>query len=76
MHRPLYTFGMLSDENVAYLQLVAARVDANADALRDAVRLRDDAIRMALTENKAGVGELVNITGLSRARVYQIRDGG
>lgn len=35
---------------------------------------RDDAIRTALTEG-VSVADLVRETGLSRARIYQIRDG-
>lgn len=70
MYSPLYACFMLSTGDAAYLKQLAD----NASALRDAVTLRDEAIRMALTENGAGVGELVRITGLTRARIYQIRD--
>jgi len=40
----------------------------------DADKRRDDLIRAALADG-VSVGEVVNATGLSRARIYQIRDG-
>ena len=66
----LYAFGMLSEDDAAYIKQLAD----NAQALRDAMKLRDTAIRLALTENGATVGQLVKLSGLTRARIYQIKD--
>lgn len=64
---------MLSDENKTVLKDWADAVRKTERALRKDVEGRDGAIRAAL-ELGAGVGEIVKITGLTRARVYQIRD--
>ena len=61
---------MLSEDDAAYIKQLAD----NAQALRDAMKLRDTAIRLALTENGATVGQLVKLSGLTRARIYQIKD--
>ncbi|MDM4761898.1 hypothetical protein QT381_02625 [Galbitalea sp. SE-J8] len=45
-----------------------------ADAHARAVRTRDDAVRAAITA-RTSVAKIVEATGLSRARIYQIRDG-
>jgi hypothetical protein len=49
------------------------RQQVDADSA-DAMREQADAIRDALAAG-IGVAELVRITGLTRARIYQIRDG-
>ena len=64
---------MLNAENVAILKDWAdevARLDVDRAV---AAAGRDVAIRAALA--MAGVGEVVTVTGLTRARIYQIRDG-
>lgn len=64
--------GMLSDADAAILKDwadAAARLDAE---LRETIRGRDECIRQALGLG-AGVGEIVKLTGLTRARIYQIK---
>lgn len=52
----------------------ATHIKDLADGVKDNIANRDIAIRDALTAG-AKVAELVALTGLTRARIYQIRDG-
>lgn len=58
---------MISDEN-------AAAIKDAADNMKIDISNRNTAIRHAL-KHGATVGEVVRLTGLTRARIYQIRDG-
>jgi hypothetical protein len=58
---------MISDENAAILK-------DWADNVKTSIQNRDKAIRHALKLG-ATVAEIVKLTGLTRARIYQIRDG-
>lgn len=58
---------MITDENAAILK-------DWADNVRDSLKSRDKAICHALKLG-ASVMEIVKLTGLTRARIYQIRDG-
>jgi hypothetical protein len=49
-------------------------VEATANALGHAEKARDEAIRAAIKAG-ASVISIANAAGLSRARIYQIRDG-
>lgn len=65
---------MITEENASILKDWA---DAARDLERrhhEAVKGRDAAIRGALKLG-AGVAEIVRLAGVTRARVYQIRDG-
>jgi len=58
---------MITDENAATLKDWADNVKAS-------IENRNEAIRHALKLG-ASVAEVVKLTGLTRARIYQIRDG-
>ncbi|MFE1272056.1 hypothetical protein [Streptomyces sp. NPDC058758] len=51
-----------------------ANVTATAHQLKLAEQKRDDAIRAAINAGHSVIG-IANAAGLSRARIYQIRDG-
>jgi hypothetical protein len=57
---------MITEENATALKDSADNVKASLEA-------RNTAIKHALTTG-ASVAEIVAITGLTRARIYQIRD--
>lgn len=63
---------MLTDENAAILKDWADEVQRVELALSEAKAGRDAAIRGALSLG-AGVGEIVSLTGLTRARIYQLK---
>jgi hypothetical protein len=64
---------MLSDKDTRYLtQLTRAVTDAETQ-LQTAKDVRDEAIRLAL-ESGGGPTELAKITGLTRERIYQIKE--
>jgi len=65
---------MLQDQDRAYLERLASTIAAAQTELDLASANRDDAIRFAL-ESGAGPTELAHIFGLTRARIYQIKDG-
>lgn len=72
----LYTIGMLSDENASALKDWADESRRLETARRENNARRDKVICHALKIG-ATVAEVVRLTGLTRARVYQIRgDGG
>lgn len=58
---------MISEENAAILK-------DWSDNVRTSIEGRNDAIKHALKLG-AKVSEIVAITGLTRARIYQIKDG-
>ncbi len=64
-----YTVKMLSKSDIEYL---AERRDI-LDQMETIKTERDDRIRRLLAKN-GSVGEIVKATGLTRARIYQIRD--
>lgn len=63
---------MLEEDNAAVLKDWADESRRLESALRVNNEGRDGAIRHALKLG-AGVGELVKVTGLTRARIYQIK---
>lgn len=65
---------MITDENAAVLKDWAGATKKLEAQTRETAQGRDNAIRQALKLG-AGVAEIVKLTGLTRARVYQIRDG-
>ena len=70
----LYDYLMLNDEDtttVTNSAIDAARLKTEAIEAADA---RDGIIRQALAMDGVGVAEIVKATGLTRARIYQIRD--
>lgn len=72
MHRRLYALRMLSEDNAAILKDWADAARKLETELRETIAGRDEAIRQALTLG-VGVGEIVKLTGVTRARVYQIK---
>jgi len=64
---------MLTDRDRDYLTELAATRSAHADQLAATDELRDNAIRDALDHGSKPT-ELGRIFGLSRERIYQIRD--
>lgn len=64
---------MITEENAATLKDWADATKADETTARKTAHGRDDAIRKALKIG-AGVAEIVKLTGLTRARIYQIRD--
>jgi hypothetical protein len=67
---------MLDPENTAALKAWADGVRESEARLKADVEGRDAAIRELLSDPDYNVGatELMRITGLTRARIYQIRD--
>jgi hypothetical protein len=63
----------MSASIIAEVERTAAEVAAVTAALASAQLHRDDAVRQALTEGHT-VAELMAPAGLSRERLYQIRD--
>lgn len=64
--------GGLGERELARLEEAVAQRDIAADDLATAEQLRDKAIRAALGEG-ARVKDVMEVTGLSRARIDQIR---
>lgn len=65
---------VITDENAAILKDWADATRKLDAELRSTITGRDTAIREALRLG-AGVGEIVKLTGVTRARVYQIKEG-
>lgn len=63
---------MLSEDNVGILKDWADAARKLEAELRDTIAGRDAAVRQAMRLG-AGVGEIVKATGLTRARIYQIK---
>lgn len=68
---------LMESDKLAALKAAQATIAELAARQSDATKLRDSTIRAALTAKRGflSVSEIVAITGLSRSRVYQIRDG-
>lgn len=64
---------MLSDTDRTYLEGLATRIAEAEEAVAKLIADRDEAIRLAL-EGDGKPTELGRIFGLSRERVYQIKD--
>jgi hypothetical protein len=65
--------GMLERRDRDYLETLSDRITELTAQLDELTTTRDDAIRLAL-DGTAGPTELARIFGLTRARIYQIRD--
>jgi len=61
---------MIEPKNAKYLAQRKIELDLAATSLIE----RDEKIRELLTNKTAGIPDLVRLTGLTRARIYQIRD--
>lgn len=59
--------------NSPTIQETAAQVEAATKNLTEAQKARDNAVREAL-DSGVSINELIAPTGLSKARLYQIRD--
>lgn len=69
----LYTNFMLNDKNTQFIKDLAGRVTELEAQLSAAKDVRDEGVRLAL-ERGGGATELSRLTGLSRARIYQIKE--
>ena len=70
----IYALRMINKYDAETLLLHVANIEAKKEALTEAVEGRDEQIRGMLRKG-AMPTELGNLIGMTRARIYQIRDG-